>query len=248
VLTPCRGGTRQHIVGQGSNDQGIMSEHRQVDGTGAGDVKRPGSPTPVAERSDDRLLEILKLLLESGKVKSNADLLKYTQQAGSPEAVNRLREIIAEDLPLDLTFDALSVHVRIVSHKRNSVLLRGCDGKRVGLILPLPPHVIDTFLALSPTELQIMLPGGHHLPPTLERLHDRVQSDGRRCRELAGGLDVLVFEACRSGGGLLVDAAVADIADARFLGPSTRLIAHLRGHKNPDDVELHSGSHQVQVL
>jgi hypothetical protein len=210
---------------------------------------RPAAPTgDDLERDDDRLLEILRLLIDAGKVRSPQDLMKYTQQAGTPAAVSRLKELLGEGLPLDLTFDALSVYIRIVSYKRNSTLLRGCHGKRIGLVLPLPPHVIDSFLALGPATPEIMQTPGHHLPPALERLHDRVIADARACRERAGALDVLVFEVCRAGERLLASSGVADVVDARVLSPEVLLIAHVRAHPNPEDVELRVGRHKVNLL
>src|ERR1700676_3851504 len=95
------------------------------------------------------LLEILRLLIETKKVRTTLDLLKYATQYGAPEAEERLRVLEAENIPVELAFDAISVHLRLLAYKRNSALLAGCRGQKVGLILPLPPHVPELFLPVA---------------------------------------------------------------------------------------------------
>src|SRR5712691_2006726 len=108
------------------------------------------SPNETAPTKDEvGLLEILRLLIETKKVRTTGDLLKYASQYGAPEAEERLRVLEAENIPVDLAFDAISVHLRLLAYKRNSALLAGCRGQKVGLILPLPPHVPDLFLAVA---------------------------------------------------------------------------------------------------
>src|SRR5438105_3808669 len=100
-------------------------------------------------RDEVGLLEVLRLLIETKKARTTSDLLKYATQYGAPEAEERLRVLEAENIPVDLAFDAISVHLRLLAYKRNSALLAGCRGQKVGLILPLPPHVPELFLPVA---------------------------------------------------------------------------------------------------
>src|SRR3977135_2072627 len=109
-------------------------------------TKSEGSAAPKDEVG---LLEVLRLLIETKKARTTSDLLKYATQYGAPEAEERLRVLEAENIPVDLAFDALSVHVRLLAYKRNSALLADCRGKKVGLVLPLPPHLPELFLPLA---------------------------------------------------------------------------------------------------
>src|ERR1700682_1356936 len=95
------------------------------------------------------LLDVLRLLIDTKKARTTSDLLKYATQYKAPEAEERLRVLEAENIPIDLAFDVISVHLRLLAYKRNSALLAGCRGQKVGLILPLPPHVPELFLPVA---------------------------------------------------------------------------------------------------
>ena len=107
----------------------------------------PGRKAPVKDELN--LLEVLRLLIETEKATTTSDLLKYASQYGAPEAEERLRVLEAENIPLDLAFDSISVHLRLLAYKRNSELLTGCRGQQVGLILP-SRHICDLFLPGRP--------------------------------------------------------------------------------------------------
>jgi hypothetical protein len=190
-------------------------------------------------------LDALKLLIDSGRAKTVADLVQYSEQARQGQAAEMLREYDAEGLPLDLAYDALSVHIRITAFKRNDQLLQACAGGKVGLILPLPPHVLDAFLTLP--DVKLLLPDGHHLPPVLRR-QQGVLNGNRACRTEAPNLKFVVFEAYRKKSDVLVDAATADIVDSRILAGDAQLIVHARAHRGTDDVPLPSGSLKVHIL
>jgi len=201
----------------------------------------------TADQQDERLLDVLRLLIDSGKARTTQDLIKYAQQANSPAAVARLRELDEEGVPLDLAFDAVSVHLRILAHKRNSVLLKACQGRTAALFLPLPPHVVELFMPVCTVEF-LLADEHHHLPGYFHQYEDRIRHGSRACRQAAGQAGVVVFEAFRKGNAYFVDAGVSDSIDPRLLPESTQLIVHVRPHQNPDDVEFSVGSHKVNVL
>lgn len=202
--------------------------------------------TPLASenaapaKDEVELLEILRLLIKSKKARTTADLLKYATQYGAPEAEERLRLLEAENVPLDLAFDAVSVQLRIMAHKRNSALLAECRGQKVGLILPMPPDLAKLFVPL--TEVTFLLPEEAALHGPMHELAQNAIKGSRACRAKAQEMQALVFEAFREGAVLFVDVAVADVLEPKMLPAGIRLIAHLRPHRNPRDVAIEPGS------
>jgi hypothetical protein len=182
------------------------------------------------------LLEVLQLLIETEKVRTTSDLLKYAVQYGAPEAEERLRVLEAENIPVDLAFSAISVHLRLLEYKRNSALLGSCRGQKVGLILPLPPHLPELFLPVA--DITFLQPGEITLHGSLHEYGERAVKGTRACRAKAQEMQALVFEAFRDGASLYVDVSIAEVIDPTMLSPKIRLIPHLRPHQNPKDVEI----------
>ena len=198
------------------------------------DESHPINPEKKAPAKDEiGLLDVLSLLIDTGKVQTTSDLLKYASQYGAPEAEERLRMMEIENIPMDLAFDAVSVHLRIYEHKRNSSLLGEVKGQKVGMILPMPPHLPDLFLPIC--EVTFLEPG----ESTTHAMHvEGAIKGGRACRAKAQEMQALVFEAFRDGDTLFADVSVADVLEPKSLPAGIRLIAHLRPHSNPKDVEI----------
>ena len=194
----------------------------------------------VPAKDEVELLEILRLLIQTRKVRTTADLLKYASQYGAPEAEDRLRMMEAENIPVDLAFDAISVHLRIIAHKRNSALLAECRSQKVGLVLPIPPDLANLFVPLA--EVTFLLPEDAALHGPMHDLANDAVKGARACRAKAQEMQALVFEAFREGGGLFVDVAVADVLEPKMLPAGMRFIAHLRPHRNPRDVAIQLGA------
>jgi hypothetical protein len=194
----------------------------------------------IAAKDEIGLLEILRLLIQTRKARTTADLLKYASQYGAPEAEERLRMMEAENIPVDLAFDAISVHLRIIAHKRNSALLAECRGQKVGLILPIPPDLANLFVPQM--EVTFLLPEEAALHGPMHDLANDAVKGARACRAKAQEMQALVFEAFREGGELFVDVAVADVLEPKMLPAGMRFIAHLRPHRNPRDVAIQLGA------
>ncbi len=195
-------------------------------------ISSPGGST----KDEVGLLEILKLLIETKKVRTTADLLKYASQYGAPEAEERLRTLDAEAVPMELAYDSISVHLRILSHKRNGALLAGCRGQKVGMILPMPPHLPHLFLGVA--EVTFFQPQEGPAHGSMHEFTDRAVKGARACRAKAQEMQAIVFEAFREDGQLFADVAVAEVLEPKMLPAGIRLIAHLRPHRNPQDVAL----------
>lgn len=177
--------------------------------------------------------------METRKVRTTADLVKYASQYGAPQTEQRLRVLEAEGIPVELAFDAVRVELRIQEHRRNSALVAGCRGKKVGLVLPVPHHIVDLFMPVA--QVALLQPGEHALHGPVQDHEGRIIKGARACRAAAAGMEVMVFEAFREGGALFVDASVADLLEPRLLPAGIRLMAHLRPHRNPQDIAFTPG-------
>ena len=191
-------------------------------------------------------LDALKLLIDSKKVQTADNLVRYAEQAKEMNAAEYLRGLAAESLPVDLMYDALSVHIRIVAHKQNNRLLKECQDKAVALVLPLPRHVLDAFINLP--KVTVLIPDGHKLPVALRGRKIDERKGSRSSRNAAPGFDVLVFEAQRDGEDYYVDPAVSDVVDLRLIPQTARLLVHVRPHRDPDDLPLATGNHTLNHL
>lgn len=200
----------------------------------------PASGNTAPVKDEVELLEILRLLLKSKKARTTSDLLKYATQYGAPEAEERLRMLEAENVPVDLAFDAISVQLRLTAHKRNSALLAQCKGLKVGVILPIPPDLAQLFVPVA--EVSFLLPDETVLHGPMHELAESAIKGARACRATAQEMQVLAFEAFREGGVLFADVAVADVIEPKMLPEGIRLIAHLRPHRNPRDVAIQPAS------
>jgi hypothetical protein len=74
---------------------------------------------------------------------------------------------------------------------------------------------------------------------TMHEFSDQAIKGARACRARAQELQALVFEAFRDGANLFVDVAVAEVLEPKMLPAGVCLIAHLRPHQNPRDVQIH---------
>ena len=211
-----------------------------VEGLSMAESSTPKTDGTPPMKDEVELLEVLRLLVDTKKARTTADLLKYASQYGAPEAEERLRMLDAENVPLDLAFDAISVHLRIIAHKRNSALLAECRGQKVGLILPLPPDLAKLFVPLA--EVTFLVPDEATLHGPVVGYSSEPVKGARACRAAAQAMQALVFEAFREDGDFFVDVAVADVLEPKLLPAGVRLIAHLRPHRNPRDVAFQPGS------
>ncbi|HEV8377627.1 MAG TPA: hypothetical protein VGP99_02170 [Tepidisphaeraceae bacterium] len=204
------------------------------------------APSVASEDSGQRVLDVLKVLIQTGKAKSTKDLIRYATQANAFDVLERLKVLDEEGVPLDLAFDAVSVHIRLLTHKRNSGLLRSCHGKRVALVLPLPPPVVEIFKPVA--EMELLQPGEGHLPGFYHQFESKIIHGSRACRSAATKVDVVVFQSVREAEKLWGDPSVADVVENPQLPETTTLIVHLRPHRDPEDIELSVPLAKVKVL
>lgn len=203
------------------------------------DTNKPATQG-TSTKDELHLLEVLRLLIDTKKARTTSDLLKYVVQYGSEEAEERLRVLEAENVPVDLAFDAISVHLRLLAFKRNSNLLASCRGQKVGLILPLPPHLPELFTNIA--DVTFMQPEEGLSHGLMHEFADRAVKGARNCRAKTAEMQALVFEAYREKSQLYAEAAVADVLEPKLLPAGIRLIAHLRPHRNPQDVAIQATS------
>lgn len=200
----------------------------------------------MLHHDEDGFLEAMRLLVDSGKVNSAADLIRYAESAKEANAAEFLRPLVDEGMPVDLIVESLSTHLRQTAWRRNRSLLASCEGKQVGLVMPLPPHVMSTFLGLP--KVAVLVPDGHKIPAALRGKAKAEHKGSRAGRKVVSDMEVLVFEAHRAKVKFSIDASVADIVDLRIIPRSTPLIVHLRPHSHPDDQPLDVAHHTLHLL
>ena len=186
----------------------------------------------------ERLLDALNLLIDAGFIHTVADLANAADRFGAVEAATFLRDNSNVELPPGLVLEKLRVFLNEDAYRRLHKLLGQYSDKKVGLVLPLPPHVLDQFITLQQAE--ILNPGDHHLPPHFYRANLTILDDVRKCREEVGVLDMIVFEVCRANGNFLADASTSDLLHPHLLKVNVELVAHIRPHPHPTDVLLHA--------
>jgi hypothetical protein len=223
-----------------------MTEPKSQQPSANADSPSAGRTAAQIHHHEMRFLKALRLLIETGRAKTTDDLIRYAEQDNQAVSINYLKTISVERVPVDLAFDALSVNLRLTAHKRNNTLLQHCRNRKVGLVLPLPPHVIDAFTSLMP--VTVFQPDGHHAPFCLEGRSLSVIEGSRESRNLITGLDTFVFEAYFNGTENLIDANVADVVDFRILPVDAFIVVHRRPHQNPNDVVLNCQNRELNIL
>jgi hypothetical protein len=206
---------------------------------------RPGTEV-LHHHDEDGFLDALELLISTGKARTAIDLVHFAERGKETVVVDFLKPLAEEDMPVQLAFDALRVHIRIAAHRRGHSLLKNVSSRTIGLVMPLPPHVLESFSSMS--QVTVMIPDGHHLPPGLRGSGKQVLNGSRACRNGIASCQVLVFEAHRQNDTLTIDPDVADIVDLRIIPVATELLVHVRPHPHPNDISFTITQHSWKVL
>lgn len=184
-----------------------------------------------------RLVDLMRLLLGAGHINTSDDLAETAFHFGAEDVAKLLREPVYANLPPVIALQKLDGDLNAIAFHRFTQLIQSCCDRKVGLILPLPPHVLDPFLRMAGVE--ILSPDGHQLPPHLASRESRAITERpMACRKLVAELDVIVVEVCRVGKALWTSLAASNLLDTRLVAAGSRLVAHLRPHQHPDDDAL----------
>jgi hypothetical protein len=108
------------------------------------------------------------------------------------------------------------------------------------MILPLPPHLPELFLPVA--NVTFLQPDEVTAHGSVHEYTEQAVKGSRACRAKAQEMQVLIFEGFRDGSSLFADGAVADVLEPKMLPSGIRLIAHLRPHRNPKDIQIHPTS------
>jgi hypothetical protein len=205
---------------------------------------------PHAHPHEETFLKALELLVKSGIVGTVEGLIRVVEQMdepAAPAAAQLLRTRVNGCSRPDLALDLVRAELLISAEGRHGALIQRCANSRIGLVLPLPPHVIDVFSQIEGTTL--LLPSGQGLPPHLSEQSRAIVRGSRACRQAVVGLGVLVFEAdIRPHGEYGADPDVADVVDPRVIPPNVLLVVHRRPHGHPEDVPLLLEASRVAIL
>jgi hypothetical protein len=192
---------------------------------------------PKHRRSNrDRVLEAVDLLRLARKISSLEDLIGSLKEMGEAEMVEFVGEFMsgmgARSLDIDTVIAANRAHAVVAARDDHDELIESCNGRKIGLLFPLPPHVHESFI--NDPNLTLMVAPGHKLPPHLRRMS--YISNPREISQRLDQFDVIVFEGFEEDdSSFFVEAGVAAILDVRIIPAATKLLVHLRPHQHDDD-------------
>lgn len=197
----------------------------------------------------ERLIGALARLIVARPNMTTKQLAEYCQHSDEPEALelaNLLNALAEEQIPPGLALAKLTSELDISAHKRNLGLLQNYGDRRVGLVIPLPPHVTDFFVEIEQSSL--LVPDNHHVPHHLDDWPHAVFHGSRECRRVIGEFDLIVFEAYRENGHYRVDPDVADVVDIRIIPAATQFVLHMRPHLHSHDVVFSTNGQNLALL
>lgn len=205
---------------------------------------------PHHRRSNrDRVLEAVDLLRLSRKINSADDLIGCLKEMAASDLVDFLNELqrglTSGPLDIDTAIAANRAFAVVSARDEHDGLLENCNGRNIGLLFPLPPHVHEQFL--DAPNVKLFVAPGHKLPPHLRRRN--AINNPREISRCLDQLDVIVFEGFQEDDGpFFVEAGVAAILDMRLIPVATKLLVHLRPHQHDDDDEFDLGGRPVSFL
>lgn len=197
----------------------------------------------------DRTLEAVDLLRLSGKITSVEDLVGSLKEMAEPDMVEFVGELQRtmgdRSLDIDTAIAANRAHALAAARDEHDGLIENCNGRHIGLLFPLPPHVHEQFIDAS--NVRLMVAPGHKLPPHLRRMD--CLSNPLKISRYLDQLDVIVFEGFEEDDGtFFVEAGVAAILDMRLIPIATKLIVHLRPHMHDDDDVFDLNGHPITYI
>jgi hypothetical protein len=216
--------------------------------TASGDSDKPVEQSQTATKTSPlSILGVLRVLVETKKAKTTKDLIRYATQAkAKKDVVDRLVQLDGEGVGLELAYDTISVHLRLEAHRSNSAIMKACQGKKIALILPVPPHVVSLFESAG--ELTMVMSGEGHLSGFYEHYQSIIKHGARASREALRASEVVVFEGFREHGKVFAETATAELLESIKANEGIQIVAHFRAHKSPDDVEITIDAKRVSSL
>jgi hypothetical protein len=186
--------------------------------------------------SRDRVFDAVKLLRLAGRIRSVDDYIATLHELHEfemVEFVDELKRVMGtRPLDLDTAIAAGQAHDVTASRGERDGLIESCDGRKVALLFPLPPHVHEHFIGGA--NVTLMVAPGHKLPPHLRKAS--CISNPREISRRLDQFDVIVFEGFEEDDGtFFVEAGIAAVLDLRNIAVATRLLVHLRPHRHDDD-------------
>jgi hypothetical protein len=204
------------------------------------------TPTPPHKQvsrhhpHEEHIIGALYMLLHASKlnIKTVEDLAMPAESyPGGWKLAGILRSPSFSNLSPQEALAQLANQIGDNGNERFNEILSWCSGTKIGVMLPLPPHILDVFMAFP--DVQILNSGGHHLPPHLDHRRFNILSTAYECRNTIAQLNVIILELCIHRDGYYVtDPATSDIIDPRVMMSSTKLVGHVRPHSHHWDVPL----------
>jgi hypothetical protein len=183
-----------------------------------------------------RALEAVDLLRLSRKLNTIEDLIVSLREMGEADMVDFIGELqrgmVARPLDIDTAIAANRAHVVAAARDEHDGMIEDCNGRKIGLLFPLPPHIHEEFIDTQ--NVRLMVAPGHKLPPHLRQM-DCI-SNPREINRCLDQFDVIVFEGFEEDdGAFFAEAGVAAVLDLRLVPVAAKLLVHLRPHRHDDD-------------
>jgi len=183
-----------------------------------------------------RILDALDLLVRRNLIRSLQELANAAEQELEAELAQFIRDRAEEEDNPALILAAARGQMDLLADRQHRRLLTAISDSRLGLIAPLPPHIVEKFADLR--DVVVLIPDGHELPHHLHRRKLNAVQGTRRSRQAASDLDAIVFEAFRYNGHWQIDPDVMDVVDLRVVKPEVLRIIHIRPHAHPGDENI----------
>jgi hypothetical protein len=183
-------------------------------------------------------LGVLDELSRRKRDATTATLIRLAQELEIPEVIQHLHRILDEygDIRAGKALRMTNDHFAAKAEQRVERLIE--SDSEIGLVFPLPPHLHEPFVARG--NVNIYVPGGHHVPHPLRRCGAPLFEGTRACRHaiVNSAVVAIIFEMHRVDGRRLVDPDVADLLSAVAGVRPIELWAQLRPHAHRDDIEF----------
>lgn len=181
----------------------------------------------------EMLLRALHVLIRANPAMTRPELIAHAIEIDSSgEAAAFLSAPQCEGLSSITAWAQLSASWTATGERNTMALEKWARGRKVVLILPLPPHVCDMFRDVD--DLSVLNPDDHHVHHL--RRHVRVVERRGECRARVQEADLIAFDAYRDDDEVVARPSVVDLmGDLRVLKPGVRFAVHYRPDRDLDE-------------
>jgi hypothetical protein len=191
---------------------------------------------------EDRIVDHFELLIEAGRCDTPRDAAAVAETLGLKDEswiVRFLQDPETGELPVDLILKELRVRAERECDRRFREIGSYAPGRRIGLLLPLPPHVLKYFIRIAAGNAVMLSADGHRPPPHLRWMTAvPIISGFRAVRLELRSFEMLVGELIKPNGEWLGNPTAVDLLDDTLVAATARIFVHMRPHEHDDDAAI----------